>query len=182
MGRDETVDAARGVSIVAPTFREAENIPILAERVQSAMAVAGVEWELIRFGLPVRLLSFAAVGGTGLFIDSTVYLGLQWAGSGHLFARFLFFWPAVTWNWRLNRTMTFHDRPPAPPVAQWTRFAVASMIGLITNVGSYAALTGSSPADTQSPPWLSDCSSPSVSFPPTRRASSGTMSSSPKNR
>ncbi len=105
--RDETVDAARGMSIVAPTFREAENIPILAERVQSAMAVAGVEWELIRFGLPVRLLSFAAVGGTGLFIDSAVYLGLQWAGSGHLFARFLFFWPALaTCNPRVPRHST----------------------------------------------------------------------------
>ena len=96
---------------------------------------------LCRFGLPVRLLSFGIVGASGLLVDTAVYLGLQWAGTGHLFARFLSFWPAATWNWRLNRTMTFHDRPPAAPLAQWTRFAFSSLLGLTTNVGSYAILT-----------------------------------------
>ncbi len=94
-----------------------------------------------RFGLPVRLLSFCAVGATGLIVDTTVYLGLQAVGLGHLLARFLSFWPAVTWNWRLNRVLTFDDRRPAPAVGQWTRFAFASTVGLATNVGSYAALT-----------------------------------------
>ena len=95
-----------------------------------------------RFGLPVRLLSFGAVGATGLILDTTVYLGLQAVGLGHLLARFLSFWPAVTWNWRLNRVLTFDDRASAPAVGQWTRFAFASTVGLATNVGSYAALTG----------------------------------------
>lgn len=94
-----------------------------------------------RFGLPVRLLSFGAVGATGLVVDTAVYLGLQAVGLGHLLARFLSFWPAVTWNWRLNRVLTFDDRPPTRAVGQWTRFAVASTVGLATNVGSYAALT-----------------------------------------
>lgn len=94
-----------------------------------------------RFGLPVRLLSFGAVGATGLIVDTAVYLGLQAAGLGHLLARFLSFWPAVTWNWRLNRLLTFDDRPRARAVGQWGRFAFASTVGLATNVGSYAALT-----------------------------------------
>ena len=94
-----------------------------------------------RFGLPVRLLSFGAVGATGLIVDTAVYLSLQAVGLGHLFARFLSFWPAVTWNWRLNRELTFDDRSPARAVGQWTRFAFASTVGLATNVGSYAALT-----------------------------------------
>ena len=96
---------------------------------------------LFRFGLPARLLSFGAVGATGLIIDTGFYLGLQWVGLGHLLARFLSFWPAVTWNWRLNRAVTFRDRPPTATAAQWTRFAVSSLIGLATNVGSYALLT-----------------------------------------
>ncbi len=96
---------------------------------------------LFRFGLQARLLAFGAVGATGLVVDTVVYLGLQWAGLGHLLARFLSFWPAVTWNWRLNRAVTFRDRPPAPRAAQWARFAVSSLIGLATNVGSYALLT-----------------------------------------
>lgn len=95
---------------------------------------------LFRFGLPVRLLSFGAVGASGLVIDTAVYLSLQWLGAGHLLARFLSFWPAMTWNWRANRLLTFHDRPRTAPVGQWTRFAVASGVGLLTNVGSYAVL------------------------------------------
>ncbi|MXX63462.1 MAG: glycosyltransferase family 2 protein [Holophagales bacterium] len=94
-----------------------------------------------RFGLPVRLLSFGVVGATGLIVDTAVYLGLQAVGLGHLLARFLSFWPAVTWNWRMNRVLTFDDRPPARAVRQWTRFALASTVGMATNVGSYAALT-----------------------------------------
>ena len=95
---------------------------------------------LFRFGLPIRVLSFGAVGASGLVIDTAVYLGLQWAGIGHLLSRFLSFWPAVTWNWRANRLFTFHDRPRTAPVRQWTRFAVASVVGLVTNVGTYALL------------------------------------------
>lgn len=94
-----------------------------------------------RFELPVRLLSFGAVGATGLIVDTAAYLGLQTVGLDHLLARFLSFWPAVTWNWHLNRTLTFDDRPSARAVWQWTRFAFASTVGLATNVGSYAALT-----------------------------------------
>ncbi|MCY3623209.1 MAG: glycosyltransferase family 2 protein [Gammaproteobacteria bacterium] len=94
-----------------------------------------------RFGLPVRMLSFGAVGLSGLVVDTAVYLGLQLTGVGHLLARFLSFWPAVTWNWRLNRLLTFNDRPADRPVPQWAKFAVASGVGLLTNVGSYAVLT-----------------------------------------
>ena len=94
-----------------------------------------------RFGLAVRALSFGAVGLSGLLVDTGFYLGLQWTGVGHLLARFLSFWPAVTWNWRLNRVFTFSDRGADRPVGQWAKFAVASGAGLLTNVGSYAVLT-----------------------------------------
>ena len=97
---------------------------------------------LFRFGAAARILSFGFVGLTGLAVDTAFYLGLQAAGAGHLLARFLSFWPAVTWNWRLNRTLTFHDRPRTPKAGQWARFAVSSGVGLTTNVGSYALLTG----------------------------------------
>lgn len=97
---------------------------------------------LFRFGLPIRFLSFGIVGLSGLALDASVYLGFQRVGLGHLWARFLSFWPAVTWNWRLNRALTFEDRPAARAAGQWTRFAIASGIGLATNVGSYVLLTG----------------------------------------
>ncbi len=95
-----------------------------------------------RFGLAARLANFGVVGLSGLVIDTAFYLGLQWAGAGHLLARFLSFWPAVTWNWRLNRLLTFGDRPRAARARQWTRFSIASVAGLAANFGAYAALTG----------------------------------------
>ncbi len=39
------VDASPTVSVVAPTFREAESVPILFERMK--IALDGLEWELI---------------------------------------------------------------------------------------------------------------------------------------
>ena len=71
---------------------------------------------LARFGTPARVASFMAIGGTGFVVDIAVYLGLQGGlGIEHRLARFVSFWPAVTWNWQLNRALTFADRPSAPP-------------------------------------------------------------------
>ena len=94
-----------------------------------------------KFGGPARLLCFVLVGATGLVIDVTGYLGLQWIGFEHRLARFLSFWPAVTWNWRLNRSFTFGERPRQPRVRQWGKFVASSLVGLSVNVGSYTLLT-----------------------------------------
>lgn len=94
-----------------------------------------------KFGGPARLLCFVLVGAGGLVIDVAGYLGLQWLGLEHRLARFLSFWPAVTWNWRLNRSFTFGERPPQPRVRQWGKFVASSLVGLSLNVGSYTLLT-----------------------------------------
>ena len=60
-----------------------------------------------KFGGLARLFCFGLVGTSGLGIDVACYLGLQWIGLEHRLARFLSFWPAVTWNWRVNRSLTF---------------------------------------------------------------------------
>ena len=87
------------------------------------------------------MLCFGLVGASGLVIDVAGYLGLQWIGLEHRLARFLSFWPAVTWNWRLNRSLTFGERPPQPRVRQWGKFVAGSLVGLSVNVGSYTILT-----------------------------------------
>ena len=94
-----------------------------------------------RHGGPVRLLCFALVGASGFVIDVACYLGLQWVGVEHRLARFLSFWPAVSWNWLLNRWVTFRDRAPEARTRQWTKFVAGSLVGLVVNVGSYAVLT-----------------------------------------
>ena len=94
-----------------------------------------------RYGAVARLLAFALVGASGFVIDVAVYLGLQAIGVDHRVARFLSFWPAVTWNWWLNRRFTFGERPRQTRVRQWTRFVASSAIGLGVNVGAYLVLT-----------------------------------------
>lgn len=96
---------------------------------------------LHRFGGLARILCFGLVGASGFIIDLGFYLGLQGLGIEHRLARFLSFWPAVSWNWWLNRRITFNERPWQPPVRQWVKFVIASLIGLGVNVGSYIALT-----------------------------------------
>lgn len=94
-----------------------------------------------RYGHAARLVSFALVGGCGFVIDLAAYLGLQVLGVEHRLARFGSFWPAVTWNWLINRALTFDERPRDPRARQWTRFVASSALGLAVNVGSYTLLT-----------------------------------------
>ena len=94
-----------------------------------------------KFGSLARIPFFSVVGASGLLVDLAFYLGLQWAGVEHRLARFLSFWPAVSWNWALNRGLTFSERARQPRVGQWARFMASSLIGLGVNVGSYALLT-----------------------------------------
>lgn len=59
----------------------------------------------------------------------------------HRVARLVSFWPAVTWNWLLNRGLTFGERPRQPHAPQWAKFVASSLLGLGINVGSYTLLT-----------------------------------------
>ncbi len=94
-----------------------------------------------RFGSLARVPFFSAVGASGLLVDLACYLGLQWVGVEHRLARFLSFWPAVGWNWALNRGLTFSERARQPHLGQLARFMASSLVGLAVNVGSYALLT-----------------------------------------
>ena len=88
-----------------------------------------------------RLLRFGLVGASGFAVDLAFYLALQWVGLDHRVARFVSFFPAASWNWLLNRTVTFSERAPDSRARQWARFVTSSVAGLGVNAGSYAALT-----------------------------------------
>ena len=96
---------------------------------------------LFKFGGMARLLSFGLVGASGFVIDVAGYLVLQWLGIEHRLARLLSFWPAVTWNWFLNRGLTFGERQRQPHASQWAKFVAGSLLGLSVNVGGYTLLT-----------------------------------------
>lgn len=142
-----------GLELLVRGALEAREVPIgFRDRTKGASKLGAREqWKFLRhlvrlyrfrYPLPARLCCFGLVGASGFAVDFAVWQGLQWIGLGHRWARFLSFWPAVTWNWRWNRATTFGDRPPAPAGRQWQRFVAASVVGLLTNVGTYVVLTG----------------------------------------
>ena len=88
-----------------------------------------------------RALGVSLVGASGMFVDVTGYLVLQWIGLEHGLARLPSLWPAVTWNWFLNRDVTFGARPPQLQVRQWVRFVCTNLGGLGANLGTYTLLT-----------------------------------------
>lgn len=98
---------------------------------------------LYHFRWPKRMEigQFCAVGGGGMLIDISVYLALRMVGTPHLAARAIAFWPAVSFNWFLNRKMTFKTRPHESHIKQWAKFSVASLFGFAFNWGTYAILT-----------------------------------------
>jgi len=96
---------------------------------------------LHRFGDLLRMLYFGCVGASGFIVDVLCYLCLQWLGLGHRLARFISFWPAVTWNWWLNRHLSFSGRRHRPCARQWARFVASSLFGFGVSYGTYIVLT-----------------------------------------
>jgi len=112
------------------------------------MRGAGVRWvRAVRAGIAgasetaARLLRFGLVGASGFAVDLAFYLALQWVGLDHRVARFVSFFPAASWNWLLNRKVTFSERAPEARARQWARFVTSSIAGAGVNAGSYAVLT-----------------------------------------
>ncbi len=90
----------------------------------------------------IKFFLFSSVGATGFLIDVNLYLLFQKVFSmEHIIARALSFWPAVSWNWLLNRTVTFKDRAKKPKLSQWLKFCISSAVGFSVNWGVYYLLT-----------------------------------------
>jgi len=96
---------------------------------------------LHKFGNFAEFVHFGAVGASGFVVDISFYFVLQFLGVSHVFARALSFWPAVSWNWALNRVTTFGERPKRPKAKQWLEFVGASLFGFAISWGTYTYLT-----------------------------------------
>lgn len=94
-----------------------------------------------KFQTKAEFIQFALVGSSGFIVDLLFYLLLQLAGLSHTTARALSFWPAVTWNWMLNRIITFSHREKTAKKTQWGAFVSSSLIGFAVNYGTYYTLT-----------------------------------------
>jgi len=94
-----------------------------------------------KFQTKAEFFQFAMVGGSGFLVDLAGYLLLKMFGLPHTVARAISFWPAVTWNWMLNRVITFSHREKTKKTTQWGAFASSSLIGFTVNYGTYYTLT-----------------------------------------
>ncbi len=96
---------------------------------------------LKKFGGFAEFIHFGVVGASGFIVDVSFYYFFQWLGIPHQVARGLSFWPAVSWNWALNRQVTFGERARRPRMRQWMEFVMASLVGFSINWGLYVLLT-----------------------------------------
>ena len=96
---------------------------------------------LHKYGSLAEFFHFGMVGASGFVIDVLFYYSLQYFGFTHQVARAISFWPAVSWNWALNRITTFGERTKRPKTRQWFEFVGSSLFGFGINYGVYWFLT-----------------------------------------
>jgi len=96
-----------------------------------------------RFPAWAEFIQFGMVGSTGVVVDLIIYLSLQkFLGVDHRLARAYSFVFAATWNWALNRLITFTYRQKMSKLLQLPAFILTSSMGFLVNWGSYVILTG----------------------------------------
>jgi len=96
-----------------------------------------------RYPAWTEFIQFGMVGSTGVVVDLAIYLALQTAlGIDHRVARAYSFLVAASWNWALNRLITFTYRQKMSKLIQLPAFVITSSMGFAVNWGSYIVLTG----------------------------------------
>lgn len=78
-----------------------------------------------------RFAQFCFVGGTGMVVDLTMLGALLHLGISFLLARALAIWGAMTWNFLLNRRLTFSYSRRGSIFPQYLRFALSCAFGAV---------------------------------------------------
>jgi dolichol-phosphate mannosyltransferase len=103
-----------------------------------------------RFGTLSRLVQFCLVGASGMFVDLSLYAIFQWlfATAGFLVphdpsegstwplfvAGSLSIWAALTWNFLLNRRLTFNDMRAGSIPRQYLTYALGNALGIAVSL------------------------------------------------
>jgi len=95
-----------------------------------------------RYPTWTEFFQFGLVGSTGVVIDLAIYLAVQAIFSiDHKTARAYSFVGAASWNWALNRLITFTHRQKMSKRIQLPAFLLTSSLGFSVNWGSYVMMT-----------------------------------------
>ena len=125
--------------VVRTPLAEVVEVPIVFNDRRSGKSKMnlGQQWKYLRhirrlysyrFGMAGEITHFILVGGSGFLVDVTIYFALQLLGVEHRVARAISFWPAVTWNWALNRRATFGDRKRRASHREWFEYILLSAV------------------------------------------------------
>ena len=103
-----------------------------------------------RFGTLSRLVQFCVVGASGMVVDLSLYAILLWlfaslgfgaadeaaeGSHGPMFvAGCLSIWAAMTWNFLLNRRLTFNDTRAGSIGRQYLTYAVGNALGILVSL------------------------------------------------
>lgn len=82
-----------------------------------------------KFGEFSRIIQFCLVGSTGMIVDLITYSILLYSTIAWILARAIAIWVAMTWNFWLNRRLTFSYSQKDKIHKQYTRFVVSCGIG-----------------------------------------------------
>jgi dolichol-phosphate mannosyltransferase len=114
-------------------------------RMGSFMRQLGPAGRLLAPAFTSRFLRFSLVGGSGVFVNSAVFLALLLAGLGPLPAAAVSAETALLWNFALNDRWTWGRSTIRWPV-RLGRYHVVGIIGIAVNLGVLALLVPSMPA------------------------------------
>jgi putative flippase GtrA len=90
--------------------------------------------------LSARVVRFLIAGAVGFVVDVGILTALVWLGADPRPARLASFLAAMTVTWLINRSTTFGDRAGAPTLSEFLRYATASAVAAIINLGVYMGL------------------------------------------
>ena len=93
-----------------------------------------------RFGLFSRLFQFCIVGGTGMAVDLTFLSILLFFTVPFMYGRAASILVAMTWNFALNRYVTFHDRKRIGLLKEYSQFVASCSLGAVLNWGTSVLL------------------------------------------
>jgi dolichol-phosphate mannosyltransferase len=94
----------------------------------------------VKLGKMSRPVQFVLVGSSGAVLDLSTYALLTLVIPWHA-ARGLAIWAAMTWNFWLNRRITFSDARSSSVLRQYGLFCLSCSLGAVVNYVSSIALS-----------------------------------------
>jgi len=92
-----------------------------------------------KLGIAAQPIQFVLVGATGMIVDLTVFAFFMRVMPAYI-GRALAIWVAMTWNYWLNRRLTFSNARERPILHQYVLFCMSCALGAVVSWSVFAGL------------------------------------------